>query len=791
MTVKKNIFRLFLLIASFSLLCAGCSLPGGPKRNVSFKVISKHRLLPSDNVYLTGNNKTLGNWEASAVRMERKSDTAFIKTLSFNEGQSVEFKVTLGSWNSEALNADGWILDNSRLTVTKDTTVTLSVENWGRYLHARNVKPGIIQGYDNSIKLVNNWKYHSGDNTEWAKPDFDDTLWQTAASSFSTDNFDSLRWNSTGWFRTRLNVDPALWGKTFGMKITQMGASEIYYNGRLLKSFGKVGTSQSGYSPSPKNDWLEFTFDPKADQVIAVRYANYNTAVQLNQGFDPGFAIFLMDLNSAFSITDELRPYTIHQMVFTLIPLILSFLHLFLYIFYRRQKQNLYYAFCLLGFAGLTYFNYERFMLDNVDLMVFLQRLNVLSAATAIFFGLMTMYSVSYDTLPKRWRAYLAYYIALSVSGFFNVSPGVTTYFIYLQFGITLAEGVYASVRKCGVKRRGTWIILPGFIVMSLFILLQLLMDFNIIYFFGLQQSYVYGMIAFVIAMSLYLSYNFAYVNRDLEEQLEKVKVLSENAIEQERIRASLEIERRVMEAENLRKTRELESARELQLSLLPKDVPQSGNLEVACFMKTAAEVGGDYYDFHMTDDNALTAVIGDATGHGLKAGNMVILAKGLFNTLAREKDLIEVMHSFNRSIKQMNLYMLTMCMSLIRIKDDCLEYVSAGMPPMQIYRKASGKVEEFLLKGMPLGAFNDFPYQKISGNICSGDVLLIMTDGLPEMFNPKKETYGMERVVEAFREAAGKPAGEIIDHICASARAWAGENTLEDDMTVMVIKVK
>ncbi|HEX3075029.1 MAG TPA: CBM20 domain-containing protein, partial [Ignavibacteriales bacterium] len=113
MTVKKNIFRLFLLIASFSLLCAGCSLPGGPKRNVSFKVISKHRLLPSDNVYLTGNNKALGNWEASAVRMERKSDTTFIKTLSFNEGQSVEFKVTLGSWNSEALNADGWILDNS------------------------------------------------------------------------------------------------------------------------------------------------------------------------------------------------------------------------------------------------------------------------------------------------------------------------------------------------------------------------------------------------------------------------------------------------------------------------------------------------------------------------------------------------------------------------------------------------------------------------------------------------------------------------------------------------------
>ncbi|MGE5430612.1 MAG: PP2C family protein-serine/threonine phosphatase, partial [Syntrophomonadaceae bacterium] len=543
--------------------------------------------------------------------------------------------------------------------------------------------------------------------------------------------------------------------------------------------------------PSPKNDWMEFTLDPKADQVIAVRYANYDADVQRNQAFDPGFSILLMDLNTAFKTREGIRPYTIHQMVFTLVPLTLSFLHLFLFFFYKRQKQNLYYAVCLLGFAGLTYFNYERFMLDDAGMMVFLQRLNVISASTAIFFGMLTLFSVSYDTLPKRWRVYLVYYIALSISGFFNISPGVTTYFIYLLFGFTLAEGVYASTRKSRIKLKGTWIILAGFIVMSLFILLQLLMDFGFIYVSDNQQAYVYGMIAFVISMSLYLSYNFAYVNKDLEQQLEKVKVLSENAIEQERIQASLEIERRVMEAENLRKTKELDSARELQLSLLPKQVPVVENLEIACYMKTATEVGGDYYDFHVSDDSTLTAVIGDATGHGLKAGNMVILAKGLFNTLAQKEDLIGIMHSFNRSIKQMNLYMLTMCMSLIRIKENKIEYVSAGMPPMQIYRKASGEVEELLLKGMPLGAFSDFPYKKLSADICKGDVILIMSDGLAEMFNGTKETYGMDRVVEAFKESAEKPPQEIIDHICQSSRQWAAEAPLEDDMTVMVIKIK
>jgi serine phosphatase RsbU (regulator of sigma subunit) len=219
--------------------------------------------------------------------------------------------------------------------------------------------------------------------------------------------------------------------------------------------------------------------------------------------------------------------------------------------------------------------------------------------------------------------------------------------------------------------------------------------------------------------------------------------------------------------------------------------VPQAENLEIACYMKTATEVGGDYYVFHAGENRRLTAVIGDATGHGLKAGNMVILAKGLFNTLAHKESLIEIMNSFNRSIKQMNLYMLTMCMSLLRIDGNKIEYVSAGMPPMQIYRKQTGEVEELLVKGMPLGAFNDFPYKKLTAELCHGDVILVMSDGLIEMFNESKETFGMERAAEAFRESAEKPAGEIIEYICSKSRSWAGEAQLEDDVTIMVIRCK
>ena len=96
------------------------------------------------------------------------------------------------------------------------------------------------------------------------------------------------------------------------------------------------------------------------------------------------------------------------------------------------------------------------------------------------------------------------------------------------------------------------------------------------------------------------------------------------------RVKAT-EAEKRVLEVENERKTKELEEARQLQLSMLPKELPKLPNLEIASFMRTATEVGGDYYDFHVHLDGTLTVVLGDATGHGMMSGMMVSIMKSLY----------------------------------------------------------------------------------------------------------------------------------------------------------------
>src|SRR5690606_9872277 len=204
-----------------------------------------------------------------------------------------------------------------------------------------------------------------------------------------------------------------------------------------------------------------------------------------------------------------------------------------------------------------------------------------------------------------------------------------------------------------------------------------------------------------------------------------------------------------LLRAENQRKTKELEEARQLQLSMLPQNLPKLPHLDIAVYMKTATEVGGDYYDIHVGMDGTLTVVVGDATGHGMKAGTMVTTTKSLFSSHASNPDILFTFQEITRCIKQMNMQMLSMCLSIVKIHGNKMQISAAGMPPALLYRSNTKQIEEIVLKGMPLGAYQDFPYQLRETELNTGDTLLLMSDGLPELFNKNMEMFGYEKVTE------------------------------------------
>jgi serine phosphatase RsbU (regulator of sigma subunit) len=224
---------------------------------------------------------------------------------------------------------------------------------------------------------------------------------------------------------------------------------------------------------------------------------------------------------------------------------------------------------------------------------------------------------------------------------------------------------------------------------------------------------------------------------------------------------------------------------------MLPTELPKLPNLEIAVYMKTATEVGGDYYDFHVDNKGVLTTVIGDATGHGMKAGTIVTITKSMFNSLASEKNILKVFSQISQVIRDMKFRQLSMCLMMLKIIENKLQISSAAMPPAYIYRNNTKKVDEIVLNGMPLGAIPNFPYQVRETTILSGDTILLMSDGFPELMNDKSKMYGYEKSMQLFEKLAEKSAEEIIVGLKNSASDWVKDKMPDDDVTFVVIKVK
>ncbi len=145
---------------------------------------------------------------------------------------------------------------------------------------------------------------------------------------------------------------------------------------------------------------------------------------------------------------------------------------------------------------------------------------------------------------------------------------------------------------------------------------------------------------------------------------------------------------KRLLLLENERKTKELEEARQLQLSMLPKEIPSLPHLDIAVYMKTATEVGGDYYDFNVGLDGTLTVAIGDATGHGMKAGTIVSMAKALFASGSSKLDMKTYFNQSSDALKEIELGRLMMAFMMIKINNHNLEICNAGMPPLIYLQK-------------------------------------------------------------------------------------------------------
>jgi serine phosphatase RsbU (regulator of sigma subunit) len=277
----------------------------------------------------------------------------------------------------------------------------------------------------------------------------------------------------------------------------------------------------------------------------------------------------------------------------------------------------------------------------------------------------------------------------------------------------------------------------------------------------------------------------------------------------EERSRQKREVEERLLRADHARKSAELEEARAVQLSLLPRTLPAGDGFDLAVFTRTAAEVGGDFYDFHQADDGTLSIAVGDATGHGARAGTMVAGTKSLFSSYTPEAGPAEFLGRAAQAVRRMELGRMGMALLHARLSPRGagprrLTVATAGMPPVLVRRGGEGRaeaaeaeaagagearVEEVYAPGLPLGGL-DTAYVETTVEVAPGDTVVLTTDGFPELTDAGGDPLGYAELRRLVATAPADSPHALARHLAAAVTARTGGGAPNDDVTFVVVRV-
>ena len=246
----------------------------------------------------------------------------------------------------------------------------------------------------------------------------------------------------------------------------------------------------------------------------------------------------------------------------------------------------------------------------------------------------------------------------------------------------------------------------------------------------------------------------------------------------------------RIRQIEEDRKNKELQAARDLQISLLPKSSPNRSDLDIATFIRSSTEVGGDYYDFLPQENGNIYSICGDATGHGVTSGMMVSITKAGLNGIDALAPNI-ILQKLNKVVKKVDLGTLRMSLNIVEISQNELKMSSAAMPPTYLYKAGSNSVEEIMHSGLPLGGLKNESFEQITRNFETGDVLIQLSDGLPEAPNLKGEMYDYDRLRALIQTCCHLSAQDIINVLIQSVDQWMEGKHNPDDITLVVTKKK
>ncbi len=248
---------------------------------------------------------------------------------------------------------------------------------------------------------------------------------------------------------------------------------------------------------------------------------------------------------------------------------------------------------------------------------------------------------------------------------------------------------------------------------------------------------------------------------------------------------------------ENLRLGAELDIAKQLQQLVLPKpeELEIIRGVDIAGYMETADEVGGDYYDVLETDE-ILTIAIGDVTGHGLESGILMLMTQTAVRTLQeiQEWDPVKFLDTLNRTIFK-NVQRMdsdkSLTLAIVNYADGQVSI--SGQHEETLVVRADGSIERIntIDLGFPIGLDNpitDFVGQ-VKVELNPGDGIVLYTDGITEAENDQGEQYQIERLCQVISCHWHQTADHIKQAVIQDVKTFIGSHKVYDDITLVILK--
>ncbi len=285
-----------------------------------------------------------------------------------------------------------------------------------------------------------------------------------------------------------------------------------------------------------------------------------------------------------------------------------------------------------------------------------------------------------------------------------------------------------------------------------------------------------------------------ARVHNILEVRLLHLEAKHYNKLLEETVR-ELEASREVIRLKTLEERaqgeRELALAQETQESLLPRSLPQFENFRIHAFNSPTRYVGGDFYDFLQLRSGEWVAVLADVSGKGISAALLSSMVLGALSMELRSGTRPpEVLNRINQLLCEKSLpYQFVTLFLLLQSPNGAGQFISAGHNPAYLFRSATGHIAKLLAEHHFLGMFDFASYESRVLQLCTGDILVVYSDGLTDARNPQQEMFGEARLLKLIRQEAASGSDALEQKLLKAIAEFTQGTPQTDDITFVMVE--